>query len=118
MNKPNTVTLLLAVIAALLGMNLIAKTSPAAVGQSQAGTPPVAVSMSITNNGSLAEQVILRLWSDGQVDETRIQISCPSFPVCAPNVIIPGTCAADIDRTGDVAVNDLLEVLGGWGECP
>ena len=48
MSKPNTITALLAVIAVLLGLNLVAKSSPAAVGQGQAGpVQPVPVSLSV-----------------------------------------------------------------------
>ncbi len=37
---------------------------------------------------------------------------------CPPVVIIPGTCMADVDRNGEVAVPDLLTLLAAWGPCP
>jgi hypothetical protein len=30
---------------------------------------------------------------------------------------LPGSCAADVTRNGQVAIDDFLEVLGQWGPC-
>ena len=29
-----------------------------------------------------------------------------------------GTCPSDVDNDGNVGINDFLQVLGDWGECP
>ena len=42
----------------------------------------------------------------------------PTVSCGAPFVVIPGSCPADVDHNGDVAVLDLLTVLDEWGACP
>lgn len=36
---------------------------------------------------------------------------------CAPNTC-PGACPADLDASGDVGFDDLVELLSAWGPCP
>ncbi len=68
---------------------------------------------------------MVRFWSDGQVDATRVfsnreSNNCTNDPptVCdGPTVLIAGTCPTDVDRDGDTGINDFLTLLGGWGAC-
>ena len=128
-NGQRTVTTMLAVVAVMLGLNLIVRGSPPALagGQTAAGpVQPVPVALAMTPQFSSQGQPtntfsIVRLWNDGAVDLTRVGIgtSCTSpLNFCSgPDQVIPGSCMADVDRDGDVAVPDLLTLLAAWGPC-
>ena len=128
-----TVAGLLAAVAVLLGLNLMARTSPAAVGQYPAAPvqPTVVAGVSFYEGGSAPVFLhrLFRFWSDGTVDTSVVTLiraenggGCepqgggPPW-ACGPSTIIPGSCAADVTRNGEVEVNDFLEVLGQWGPC-
>ncbi len=125
MNSQRTVAGLLAVIAALLALNVIFKTSPAQA-QVVAGPGLTATGLFIR---TLAPQRtnIFRLWSDGSIDVTVIDLQDPQPPtcqvteyLCGPVQIIgPGgaLCTGDFNGSGDVGTADLLKLLGNWGEC-
>ena len=34
------------------------------------------------------------------------------------DVSCPPNCSGDVDGNGEVAVNDILTVIGNWGPCP
>ena len=81
-----------------------------------------AVTAATGSNVPCTTATILRLWSDGAVDASFMTMSCFNCPnqasVCAgPFNILPGSCMADVNRDGDVAIKDLLAVLGDWGRC-
>ena len=129
-NAQRTVTTMLAVVAVMLGLNLIVRGSPPALagGQTAAGpVQPVPVALAMTPQFSSQGQPtntfsIVRLWNDGAVDLTRVSVptfSCTSPIVSCgpPEPVIPGSCMADVDRDGDVAVPDLLTLLAAWGVC-
>ena len=133
MKRNTTTTALLAVIAVLLGLNLIAKSSPAAVGQAEAGpVQPVPVAIAAQqafniNAGGTDVWRVFRLWSDGAVDAKQLDWTISPVNVCSPQTdvidcpvvpIIPGSCTADVTRNGEVEITDFLEVLGQWGPCP
>ena len=72
--------------------------------------------------GSVRKFRVWRFWSDGAVDMAWINTNadpdyCGTTDQCGPVVMIPGTCMADVDRNGEVATTDLLEVLAAWGPC-
>jgi hypothetical protein len=128
-NGQRTIPALLAVIAVLLGLNIVAKESPAAMGQAAAEMQePVPVAMSVTqiigdNGAGIRQWRAFRLWSDGGIDTTLATFVGPSVGGCdieaiCPRQLLPGTCTADITHNGEVEVNDFLEVLGQWGPCP
>jgi len=133
--KQNTVTALLAVIAVLLGLNLIVKESPAAVGQAAAiqveptvvagavSFPDIATGANTPKTSEVA--LVLRFWSDGAVDSTRV-LSELAYDACSgavptlcdgPTTLIPGTCQSDITRDGEADVQDFLWLIGEWGPC-
>ena len=126
-NGQRTVTTMLAVVAVLLSLNLIVRGSPPAVAQIASGpVQPVPVALAVTPqfdiNGEAQNTFsVLRLWNDGAVDLTRVGIgtSCTSpLNFCSgPDQVIPGSCMADVDRDGNVAVSDLLTMLAAWGPC-
>ena len=125
--KHTAIASLLAVIAVLLGLNLIVKGSPQARADRMATAGPAAptpVSIAMmphfdTNDDPLNTYAIVRLWSDGSVDYTDAgNGACAEPSVCAgPTQIIPGTCTADVNHNGEVEVNDLITLLGEWGPC-
>ena len=69
--------------------------------------------------------LVLRFWSDGAVDATKVfseyttDVCSKNEPVLCtgPTTLIPGTCMADVDRNAIVGTSDLLQVLDDWGEC-
>lgn len=64
-----TVTTLLAVVTVLLGLNLIVKTSPAAVGQEDERPPYVTgIAWRQASKGS-SVQHLYRTWSDGRLEQ-------------------------------------------------
>ena len=122
-----TTTTLLAVIAVLLGLNMLVRGSPPAVGQVKDAGQPVPVSMAVghtyntTSNDFTNIFAIYRMWSDGVVDVTRVathtncsQASSQCFPT---EQIIPPSCPADINRDRDVGVGDMLDLFAMWGPC-
>ena len=64
MKRPNTTTVLLAVVAVLLALNLIATTSPAADNDANA-SPPAPYIVKLLPRSSLE---YVRVWSDGRAD--------------------------------------------------
>ena len=78
---------------------------------------PVGITVSVHPDAANS-RLIWRLWSDGQVDATFIDITCvKGLLPCATGVVIPGTCPGDITHDGAVATADLLGVLETWGPC-
>ncbi len=122
-NGQRTVTTLLAVVAVMLGLNLIVRGSPTAVAQGPTAAGPVqATPVSIAAVPSGSGTKVYRLWSDGSIDVSGFNYSatdiCGPISQCGPFTVIPGSCMADVDHDGQVAVPDLLSVLGTWGPCP
>ena len=66
---------------------------------------------------------LFRLWSDGHVDTTSVEINwetydppCIQRPQGCPWRDIE-VCPADSSGNGEVDFDDLLEVLSTWGPC-
>ncbi len=136
-NAQRTVTTMLAVVAVMLGLNLIVRGSPPAVAQGPNASGPVqatvvagAVSFPTLARGGTSTvdsevALVLRFWSDGTVDGTRVHSdrrddACSGGPptVCdGPTMLIPSSCPADVNRDRDVGVGDLLDVFAMWGQC-
>ncbi len=125
MTTHRTIASLLAMVAVLLALNLVVKGSAAALGQRQAGPPPdpVLVNGTVTHVVQPAGGIfttMYRFWSDGVVDATSLNtFTCNPNVTCGPNAFMGPLCAgrADVDRDGEVGINDFLEVLGQWGPC-
>ncbi len=124
-----TTTTLLAIIAVLLGLNMLVRGSPTAEAQMTSGPAErtvVAGAVAFPSSSSSEVAVVLRFWSDGAVDATRVYSqrlaggcggAVPN--VCdGPTTLIPGSCMADVDRDSIVGVPDLLTMLAAWGACP
>ncbi len=115
--------------AALGGSFLFGGNCAAAVCQPCAPPdPPTVVSMSVSKdifpeNSFNRTFRIFRAWSDGQVDHIRVGFgfepgACDTVgTICAPIILIPGSCPTDINRDGDTGIQDFLTVLGLWGPC-
>lgn len=151
MNRGNaTVASLLAVVAVLLGMNLMATKAPAAPagvngaccllnGSCQVMGPATCATLNgaYQGDGVTCDAVncssptivagaaylsgnghqLWRFWSNGAVDSITVDsLSCAFGNVCVLP-ILPGPCAADVTRNGEVEVGDFLAVLGQWGPC-
>ncbi len=120
-NGQRTVTTMLAVVAVLLGLNLIVRGSPPAVAQGPTAAGPVQPTLvnGVAQWPNTTSHHIYRFWSDGAVDFTRFRVPANCVPTveCAPVTVIPGTCAGDVDRDGIVGVPDLLTTLAAWGPC-
>ena len=126
-SKPTTV--LLAIIAALLGLNfLVGGSTPAAAQVTVGPVPPTVVSGVATESrgagdGTLHYQVF-RFWSDGTVDESRLRVGrgnpgCDVVDVCGPVQFIPAPCPADVNDDLSVNVLDLIDLLLVFGSsCP
>jgi hypothetical protein len=159
-----TTAALLAVVAVLLGLNLIVNVMPAAGDRITAGDSNPYIVKVLPLDAPFFD----RVWSDGRLDRMTLQESgddCSSllssigpvehpFPVVdAANAMQQGSstmmrfedgrvdvvaatgtppfsvrctvvgsasqsfCTADVNRDGEVAINDLLELLGQWGPC-
>ena len=131
-----TTTTLLSIIAVLLGLNMLVRGSPSAEAQGTSGPaertvvagavafPAIARGGNSTQFSRVA--LLLRFWSDGSVDGTRVHsdgqtggCSGPAPTVCnEPITLIPPSCPADINRDRDVGIGDMLEVFAQWGPCP
>ena len=73
MKRPNTTTVLLAVVAVLLGLNLWHSTAKA-----QPQVPPRVIQIE-ASGGSVTQHYVYRLWSDGLVER---QYWCGSASCC------------------------------------
>ncbi len=115
-----TVASLLAVVAVLLGLNIV-RSAPPAWGQAPAGTTPTPTMVNVAPVYSPAASVVFvfRGWSDGAVDVTSMDwdFGCSPEASCIATPLIPGSCTADANRNGEVEINDLLTMLGQWGPC-
>ena len=89
--------------------------------------PPTAVSITVTpqfdvNGDPQNTFSVVRLWTDGAVDMTRVGVgSCgsPPVPCSGPDQIIPAPCPEDITADGSVNVLDLIDLLLAFGTaCP
>ena len=115
---------MLAVVAVMLGLNLIVGGAGASAPQEAIAAGPVQpVPVSITSSVLQNKTVqLVRLWSDGHTDTTVVQwgadICSPPSACSGPSTIIPGTCAADVNCDGIVGVADLLLLFSAWGPCP
>ena len=100
-NGQRTVTTLLAVVAVMLGLNLIVRGSPPAVAQEpEIGIFPEPPPMEPTVVGGTAYENqfgghrVWRFWSDGTVDMSAFSIasgaSCSVQESCGPVLMIPG----------------------------
>ena len=134
-NAQRNITTLLAVIAVLLGLNMLVRGSPSVEAQMTGGPaertvvagavafPAIARGANSTQFSRVA--LLLRFWSDGVVDGTRvysqrIQGGCGGAPptVCdGPTTLIPSSCPADINLDRNVGVGDMLDVFAQWGPC-
>ncbi len=81
---------------------------------------PMVVGGVVHSEGGLLRRTY-RFWNDGSVDMSIVTLDganiCTFERPCGPVTIIPGSCMADVDRDGQVAVPDLLTMLGAWGAC-
>lgn len=78
---------------------------------------PTVVSVSVLPVSSVTTDVI-RAWSDGVVDLTRVDTgSCGEEIHCGPTAIMGPACAGDVNRDGLVDNVDFLELLARWGPC-
>ena len=111
---------LLAVIAALLAVNIFAKTEQRAEAQVSSG--PTVVDFE-ASGVSLDVSRLFRLWSDGRI-ETRLVVfdsapfHCNLLPGLGCNWTDIETCFGDLDNSDAVDFPDLLRVLSEWGPCP
>ncbi len=115
---------LLAVIAALLAVNVFAKTERSAVAQMGESGPTIIgfqAHQIHSNTGSPFER-LFRLWSDGRLEMKVIQfqdrLGCDLFPGGGCNWFDIETCPNDLNNSDAVDFPDLLRVLGSWGPCP
>ncbi len=65
---------MLAIVAVLLGINLIVRGSPPAVAQGPRPRQPTIVAGSVLAGCGTNPTYVYRHWSDGMVDATRVQI--------------------------------------------
>ncbi len=88
---PTTVTTMLAVVAGMLGLNLIVRGSPTAVAVPPVPEPTVVAGATLFIDASAV--FVTRFWSDGRVDLSRIREVnelCNFQTVCGPPfVVIP-----------------------------
>ncbi len=96
-NGQRTVAGMLAVVAVLLGLNLIVRGSPTAVAQGRPQLPmPVSLTVARDRDGIEPRFRLFRLWSDGAVDMTFVLVGgqnpnfCDDLIECGPVSIIPG----------------------------
>ena len=124
-----TITTMLAVIAVLLGLNLLVLGSPPAEAQTTEEGPVtrrvVGGAVAIVNSDT---ERVYRFWSDGSVDLTTVHLMVDpentighvledDLPPCGTTDVIPPSCPADINRDRDVGVGDMLDVFAQWGPC-
>ena len=118
-----TIATVLAVVAVLLGFNLIVRGSPEAMAR--VATGPVQPTV-VAGERHLAGQNLDRIWrwwSDGTVDAsmvfTQFGQNC-SIPLnCGPTQVIPVPCPADVNDDLSVNVLDLIDLLLVFGSaCP
>ena len=119
MNNGKSITVLLAIIAILLAVNLVMQfeTSAQAETQTNLGPPPVPKVVGGSVVGSGNNLAIYRFYDNGWVDVAWYDSTSPActyIPVCSTEVI--GDCR---DLTGDGFVDtvDLLELFADWGAC-
>lgn len=120
-----TTTTMLAVIAVLLGLNMLVRGSPQAGAQMTSGpAEPTVVTGAAVAVDSVKGHVV-RFWSDGAVDTTPVYFNpnptgvCGARVICDPTTIplLPPSCPADINLDRDVGVGDMLDVFAQWGPC-
>ena len=83
--------------------------------------PPKVIGITTTYSTTSHERYLFRLFDDGSIDVTRMSVGgCIPIVNCGPSPLIPGPCElfADVNRSGEVEITDLLAVLGNWGPCP
>ncbi len=115
---------LLVVIAALLAVNLFAKTEQRAVAQVGESGPTV---LGFQAHQVLAGPVVeyerlFRLWSDGRIEMKVVRfehvVGCDVRPGVGCNWFDLENCPNDLNNSDAVDFPDLLRVLGSWGPCP
>ncbi len=127
MNKgQRTIAALLTIGCVLLGLNLVVSASRPAGAQVEGPVQPIVpvgiAAVADTNDITLVR--VFRLWSDGAVDAKVMDYmgtsgeSCVLVGECGPVSVFPGSCAGDINHSGDVGFDDILNVIGTWGPCP
>ncbi len=127
---------LLAVVAVLLGLNIVRGATPAWARQDAGPAPaPTVVAGHVASaggGGGTYTFALWRFWSDGAVDlSIRDIASSPNASGvvgcdpgihgklydCGPSPVLTATCTADANRNAEVEINDLLTLLGQWGPC-
>ena len=126
MNNQKSITVLLAIIALLLTVNLVMQFETSAQAETQTNlgppVPKVVGGSGVYRNGGDFRLDIIRIWDNGDVDLSMF--TNPSGNECfnfAPHCqiqLIGGQCDY-VDLTGDGIVNteDLLLMFASWGEC-
>ncbi len=141
MNKPNVPTLLLAVLVALVGWQVLvnANTPPAIAGGAAGPTEPHVVQIApVQDGGATGLTHVYRLWSDGSTDMWAVNPlivydgtgEVPTWSdVVGGQPIQPALWfgwvpfgdpvqRADLNADGCVDTPDLLELLAAWTPCP
>ena len=118
MNNGKSITVLLAIIAILLAVNLVMQfeTSAQAETQTNLGPPPVPKVVGGSAELYAGDLRIYRIWDNGWVDLTQIEweSDCVYSPVCSTQ--LSGGCN-DLNGDGVVGTQDLLILFEGWGAC-
>ena len=123
MNKGHSIVSLLAVIAVMLGLNLIVDHSPRAVADNAVGPQEpyvLQISATSTSIGIFPTANIYRLWSDGSVDAHFVRRDNPGgtwIPQWIGYIPLETGLRADTNADGCVGAEDLAIVLGYWGSC-
>ncbi len=113
--RQRTIAALLTVISVLLSINLIVSASrPAGAQVDGPVLEPTPIALAVRSNW------VYRLWSDGAVDLTQLTVGpdCVTSLECPTTTVLPGICPGDVNKSGDVGFDDILEVIGMWGPCP
>ena len=118
MNNQRSFTVLLAIFAILLAVNLVMQFETSAQAETQTNLGPPPVPKVVGGSGLVAGNLqIIRIWDNGDVDISKFnQLAgdCEYVPHCSTQLI--GGCN-DLNGDGFVDTVDLLELFEDWGAC-
>ena len=109
--QPKATTGLLAAIVVLLAANLVMQnsTTAGAAGTAQGPTEPYVVQITTSQSNSTIN--LLRLWSDGAVDQWAINFNGTFWDGWLD---LDPVQRADLNADGCVGINDFLILLADW----